>query len=134
MSIPPFLKCILEKTSMTYSRRCRQIHTITLGHNVKTTYFMYFSSYRNNYILCTRGRIHRYPCWKFMPWFWFHSCPWARMFVAMTTCFCDSPTSRQGDITCWCLTRCLTSRRSRTYRTPELKRAAEASPASSCPD
>ncbi len=69
-----------------------------------------------------------------VPKFWFDSRPWAWICVPMTTCCYDSSTSWQDEITCWCLTRCLTSHRSHTCRTPGLKRVAEASPASSCPD
>ena len=66
--------------------------------------------------------------------FWFDSCPWAWVCVPMPTCCYYSSTSWQDEITCWCLTRCLTSHRSHTYRTPGLKTVAGASPASSCPD
>lgn len=52
-------------------------------------------SYRNNCILCTRGRIHRYTCLEYSPTFGGSiSFPWAWTCAAATTCFCDSRQSR----------------------------------------
>lgn len=95
-------------------------------------------SYRNNCILCTQGRIHRYTCLENTPRFGGSisfslglGCVSPRRLVFVTVV---SPVSWHEDITCWCPTRCPTSRRSRTCRTPESKRVEEGSPASFCPD
>lgn len=54
------------------------------------------------------------------------------VYFKKTFCY-DSSASKQDEITCWCLTKCLTSHHSHTCHTPGSKRFAEGSPASSCP-
>lgn len=121
----PLSKCILAKLIWcTAGAVCKFTHPFL--HNTHYT--------TQSYLMHKRGNPQETFGGGEMPKFAFESCPWVWICVTMTTCCYDSPTPWQDEITCWCLTRCLTSRHFHTYRTPGLKRVAGAFPTSSCPD
>lgn len=113
---------------MMYNRGCIQIHPCPPWHVV----FCHLQ--KQPYLMHKQGNPQETFGGRQVPKFWFDRCPQTWICVPKTTCCHDSSTSWQDEITCWCLTRCLTSYHSHTYHTPGLKRVAEVSPASSCPD
>lgn len=110
-----------------YSRCCTQIHSPTfMLHNTHYT--------TQPYLMHKKGNPQETFGGGEVPKFRFESCSWAWICVPKTTCCYNSSTPWKDAITCWCLTRSLTSRRFHTCHTPRLKRVAGVFPASSCPD